>query len=206
MDAGRRSIDTIVLAAGLGRRFGTDIPKPLALLHGRPMVVETIDRLIQGGAERIIVVVGHGANAVRQAIADASSLPSERVSIVENRSYRSGLASSFRAGINAVDPEAIGCLIHHADRPFVKPETVARVLASAGAGAQAVVPRFHRQPGFPVYISTELLASVRPTLLGDQGARRYLRGHEDVVTYLNVEDCGVAQDADTPADLERSVI
>ncbi|MBN1859634.1 nucleotidyltransferase family protein [Candidatus Bipolaricaulota bacterium] len=206
MDPGGKRIDTIVLAAGLGRRFGTTVPKPLASMHGRPMVVETVDRLRRGGAARIIVVVGHGADAVRQAVEDAFPFASTELAFVENSAYASGLASSFRAGIDAADAGAMGCLIHHADRPFVRPQTVARVLGVATGGAQAVVPRFRQQPGFPVYISTNLLADVRPTLTGDQGARLFLRAHEDIVTYLDVEDCGVVKDADTHADLERSMM
>lgn len=204
MDERGRRIDTIVLAAGLGRRFEGAALKPLTSVRGRPMVVETIDRLRRGGSTRIIIVIGHGAGAVREAIEQAFPRSEGRVAFVENRAYASGLASSLRAGIDAADPQAMGCLIHHADRPFVEPRTVADVLALAGEGTAVVVPRFHRRPGFPVYLSTAVLVDVRPTLHGDQGARRYLREHREVVTYLDVADRGVVEDADTPEDLERS--
>lgn len=204
MDAGRRRIDTIVLAAGAGRRFETSAPKPLAVVNGRPMVVSTIDRLRQGGAQRVIVVVGYGAGAVREAVEQAFPKHLDSFSFVENEAFTAGLASSLRAAIDAVNPASIGSLIHHADRPFVKPETVGQVLALAREGVRAVVPRFRRHPGFPVYLSVELLAAIRPTLQGDQGARRYLRAHEEDVTYLDVEDRGVVEDVDTQADLERS--
>jgi len=206
VDAGGRRIETIVLAAGMGRRFGGSSLKPLAAVHGRPMVVETLDRLRRGGAKHIVIVVGRGADAVREAIEHGFPQAGREFAFVRNRGYTGGLASSLRVGIDAADSDAAGCLIHHADRPFIEPCTVAHILAVAGGGAQAVVPRFREQPGFPVYISAEVLAAVRPTLRGDQGARRFLRAHDEIVTYLDVEDRGVVEDADTPADLERSLM
>ncbi len=204
MDAGRRRIDTIVLAAGAGRRFETAGPKPLAVVNGRPMVVSAVDRLRRGGARQMIIVVGHRADTVRETLEQAFPQQVNRLSFVKNRAFATGLASSLRTAIDAVDPASIGCLIHHADRPFVEPDTVARVLGLAWEGARAVVPRFRQRPGFPVYLSAGMLAVIRPDLRGDEGARRYLRAHEEDVTYLDVEDRGVVEDVDTRADLERS--
>src|SRR5690606_18208113 len=65
------STAAIVLAAGQGTRMKSKRPKVLHEVAGRPMVRHVVDALRRAGAERIIVVVGHGADLVRAALADA---------------------------------------------------------------------------------------------------------------------------------------
>lgn len=54
----------VVLAAGLGKRFGSDHPKVMALFHGRPLVQWVTDALRQSGIRRTIVVIGYHGEEV----------------------------------------------------------------------------------------------------------------------------------------------
>lgn len=54
----------VVLAAGLGKRFGPDHPKVMASFHGRPLVRWVTDSLKQSGIKRAIVVIGHHGEEV----------------------------------------------------------------------------------------------------------------------------------------------
>ena len=56
-----RMLEVIVLAAGRGTRMKSELPKVLHPIGGKPMVVCVLDTARQLGAERIHVVVGHGA-------------------------------------------------------------------------------------------------------------------------------------------------
>jgi bifunctional UDP-N-acetylglucosamine pyrophosphorylase / glucosamine-1-phosphate N-acetyltransferase len=58
----------IVLAAGKGKRMKTDLPKVLVPVHGRPMIEYVLDALARGGLQRVIVVVGHRADLVRETL------------------------------------------------------------------------------------------------------------------------------------------
>lgn len=49
----------IILAAGKGKRMKSDLPKVLNQLGGRPMVEYVVDAARAAGAQRIILVVGH---------------------------------------------------------------------------------------------------------------------------------------------------
>jgi len=49
----------IVLAAGHGKRMRSALPKVMHLLSGRPLVHYPIQRAIEAGATRVVVVVGH---------------------------------------------------------------------------------------------------------------------------------------------------
>jgi len=60
----------IVLAAGMGTRMKSDLPKVLFPVCGRPMIHFVLDALKQAGVGRILVVVGHRAEAVRTELAN----------------------------------------------------------------------------------------------------------------------------------------
>jgi bifunctional UDP-N-acetylglucosamine pyrophosphorylase/glucosamine-1-phosphate N-acetyltransferase len=60
----------IVLAAGQGKRMKSRLPKVLQPLLGRPMLAYPIDSAFGAGAERVVCVVGHGAEAVTSALSE----------------------------------------------------------------------------------------------------------------------------------------
>lgn len=62
----------IVLAAGQGTRMKSKLYKVLHPVCGKPMVRHVIDELKQIGADRIITVVGHGADEVKNELKDDS--------------------------------------------------------------------------------------------------------------------------------------
>lgn len=61
----------VILAAGKGTRMKSDLAKVLHLLEGRPLLAYSIDAARNAGAEKIVVVVGHQAQAVRELFADS---------------------------------------------------------------------------------------------------------------------------------------
>ncbi|MBR2779322.1 MAG: bifunctional UDP-N-acetylglucosamine diphosphorylase/glucosamine-1-phosphate N-acetyltransferase GlmU [Firmicutes bacterium] len=58
----------VILAAGAGTRMKSEKPKVLHEVMGRPMVSHVIAQVRAGGAENIIVVVGHGSEKVTAAL------------------------------------------------------------------------------------------------------------------------------------------
>jgi len=64
------ALEIIVLAAGLGKRMRSDLPKVLHPLAGRPLLAHVLDTARELAPSRIIVVHGHGGDAVREAFAD----------------------------------------------------------------------------------------------------------------------------------------
>ena len=59
----------VILAAGKGTRMRSSTPKVLHRVGGRPMIEWVVRAARQSGCERIVVVVGHGSEAVRSAVA-----------------------------------------------------------------------------------------------------------------------------------------
>src|SRR2546430_11523068 len=64
-------LDVIVLAAGLGKRMRSDLPKVLHSLAGRPLLAHVLDTARALAPRKIIVVNGHGAEQVRAAFPDS---------------------------------------------------------------------------------------------------------------------------------------
>ncbi|MBM4002107.1 MAG: glycosyl transferase family 2 [Planctomycetes bacterium] len=62
----------VVLAAGMGTRMKSDLPKVLFPVCGRPMVHFVLDALQRAGVTRTIVVVGYRSDLVRAELADRS--------------------------------------------------------------------------------------------------------------------------------------
>lgn len=76
----------LILAAGRGTRLGTRgevRPKGFLELGGRPIVEESIERLTNAGADRIVVVTGHLCNFYE----DLATRHSGRVETVHNPRY-----------------------------------------------------------------------------------------------------------------------
>ncbi len=63
-----RSLAAVVLAAGKGKRLASDIPKVLHPVAGRPLLWHTLQVVRAAKPDRIVIVVGHGAGDVRDAV------------------------------------------------------------------------------------------------------------------------------------------
>ncbi|HEX3031470.1 MAG TPA: bifunctional UDP-N-acetylglucosamine diphosphorylase/glucosamine-1-phosphate N-acetyltransferase GlmU [Bacillota bacterium] len=66
-------IQAVILAAGKGTRMKSSLPKVLHQILGRPMVQYVIDACTQAGVSKPILVVGHGAEQVREAVGDQAN-------------------------------------------------------------------------------------------------------------------------------------
>lgn len=58
----------IILAAGKSKRMQSELPKVLHAVCGRPMVEHVLDAARQAGATKLVVVVGHKAEEVEEAL------------------------------------------------------------------------------------------------------------------------------------------
>src|SRR4051794_20622545 len=65
------TLAAIVLAAGQGTRMKSAIPKVLHPLAGRPLVYYAVRAALDAGASEVVVVVGHGGDAVTRYLGTA---------------------------------------------------------------------------------------------------------------------------------------
>ncbi|MGA9836494.1 MAG: nucleotidyltransferase family protein [Gemmatimonadaceae bacterium] len=186
-------IAALVLAAGAARRFGS--PKLVQPVRGEPLVRASVERVLAAGPERTIVVVGHGATAVRRALAGLD------VQIVTNPRPDDGLSSSLRAGLAAVPSNAVAVLIALGDQPITHDEVIPALIARFGGNDVAIVaPKYSGDQGLPVVFSRAVFPELE-ALTGDRGARSVVEADPARVAYVEF-DFPMPPDVDTPGDLE----
>ena len=153
-----------MLGAGTSSRLGH--PKQLLPVDGRPLLQHVIDAAAESRLDEIVVVLGHRADEV----ADAIDLP-PHARRVSNPSYRDGQSTSVVAGLEACDGAAGAAAILVGDQPAMTAEIIDRVLAAFGAlDAPVIRPLFGGVPGHPVVVRRDVWRRWR-TLQGDTGGR-----------------------------------
>lgn len=191
-------ISAVVLAAGRSTRMGE--PKQLLRLGGRLMLEQTLENVRASGIDEVVLVLGFAAESIRCGI-PAPMLDGIRVVVNEN--YKSGMASSLRTGLAAVNPAMNAALIVLADQPFVRPETMRCILdLYRGSGKKIVVPFCKGKRGNPVLLNRSLFSEAM-RLEGDMGCRAIFANHADVMAYVEVDDPAILVDIDTREDFER---
>jgi molybdenum cofactor cytidylyltransferase len=181
----------IVLAAGAATRFGS--PKQLVRINGRPLLHAVIGRGVAVGGHAVIVVLGAYAAEL------APLLRHTPATVVINRQWQEGMASSLRTGIAALPGTAEAALVLLADQASVTADDLKRLVGSwRRQPTQIVAAQYGTTVGapaiFPRWCFNELGG-----LRGDQGARVLLRRHADRL--VRVPMASAAIDIDTPEDL-----
>jgi bifunctional UDP-N-acetylglucosamine pyrophosphorylase / glucosamine-1-phosphate N-acetyltransferase len=115
-------VQCVILAAGQGTRMKSDKPKVLHQIVGKPMVQYAIDSANSIGSLRPIVVIGHGAELVKQAIGD-------RVETVLQLPQL-GTGHALLQARDKIDPASETVLVLYGDTPFIGAETLQRLLAA----------------------------------------------------------------------------
>jgi len=188
------NVHAVLLAAGRSSRMG-GANKLMALFQGKPLVRRTAERVLASKSESTVVVSGHQASRVRDALAGLD------IPVAHNADFASGLASSLKVGISALPEDAAGALIVLGDMPEVLPADLDRLIeAFERAGGRAVVRATHDgKRGNPVILPRSLFAAVAH-LEGDTGARHLIESEGVDVVDIEI-GAGAAVDVDTPEAL-----
>jgi molybdenum cofactor cytidylyltransferase len=186
-------IAALVLAAGLSSRMGSN--KLLQEWRGKPLLRWAVEAALASDASPVIVVTGNEAAKVETALKGLD------VRFVHNSDFRSGLASSLKTGIAAVPDSADGAIVLLGDMPEINASVIDRMIAAfSPADGRAICIAIHeRRRGNPVLWSRAFFPEIA-TLSGDEGARRLLAQHEELVCEIDA-DSGVLRDIDTPEAL-----
>ena len=173
-------------------------PKGLLRLDDRDTFVTRIVRTFRdAGIRDVVVVVGHEAVAVREAV-EASGLAFRTVL---NPDYERGQLSSLIAAVNAVDrPGVDGMLLALVDAPLFAASTVHALVQRFDATHAPVVRAVRgNEHGHPVLIGRTLFDAIRaadPII----GAKPIVRANASPLGDVPVEDAGAFLDIDTPDD------
>ncbi|TIO54060.1 MAG: 4-diphosphocytidyl-2C-methyl-D-erythritol kinase [Mesorhizobium sp.] len=187
-------VDIVLLAAGRSSRMGGP-NKLLALFDGKPLVRRTAERALGSKAASTIVVTGHQRERVR------SALSGLKVTLADNPDFADGLASSLKAGIARVAPDAAGAMIVLGDMPGVSSHDLDSLIdAFRRSSGRAVVRAAHLgKRGNPVLLPRSLFSAVAH-LEGDTGARHLVEAEG-----LDVVDVEIGQSASIDVDTREAL-
>jgi len=147
-----RPLSAVVLAAGEGTRMKSALPKVLHPMCGRPMLLHVLAALAQLPLEKIVVVVGHGADTVMAATQE-SYRGDVKVEFVEQRTRRgTGDATSVALTAFAEELDAEDdIIVVTGDAPLLRAETLAHLAREhrlADAAASLLTARMPDPTGY----------------------------------------------------------
>lgn len=188
-------ISAVLLAAGMSVRMGR-ANKLLLPVRGEPMVRRVASAIVASVAAEIVVVLGHEAPAVREALA---GLP---LSFVMNPDYAKGMTGSIQRGVAVCGAAAPGFMICLADLPDLLAEEYDQLIQAflarlAADPACIAVPEFEGKRGNPVLFSAAhkaaILAHTEP-----EGCRSLVQAQRAHLFPLRMDTPHCLHDIDTP--------
>jgi molybdenum cofactor cytidylyltransferase len=186
-------IGALVLAAGLSSRMGTN--KLLQEWRGKPLLRWTVEAALASDAHPVIVVTGNESKKIEDALHGLD------VQFAHNRDYRNGLSTSLKAGLAALPESADGIAVLLGDMPEVSTNLINRMISafSPPDNRMICIATHEHRRGNPVLWGRMFFPEIAE-LTGDEGAKKLLRAHEDLVCEIET-DGAVLRDIDTPEAL-----
>ncbi|AEC21285.1 glucosamine-1-phosphate N-acetyltransferase / UDP-N-acetylglucosamine pyrophosphorylase [Pusillimonas sp. T7-7] len=138
-------LNIVILAAGLGKRMQSNLPKVLHPLAGKPMLAHVLDNARALSPDRIIVVVGHGAERVKQAFSDQPDIE------FVLQSPQQGTGHAVQQAVPALlenGGQDDATLVLYGDVPLVQTATLQGLLAARKGGMAVLTEQLPDPTGY----------------------------------------------------------
>lgn len=122
----------ILLAAGEGTRMNSDTPKVLHRIGGAPIFAHALASASDLDGHRVIVV-GHGGAAVAKAAQDI-----DPDILIAEQPEQKGTAHAVTMATDALADAGGDTFMLFGDTPFIRPQTLEKMQAARGSGADIV--------------------------------------------------------------------
>jgi molybdenum cofactor cytidylyltransferase len=188
-------IGAVILAAGMSSRMGET--KQLICLGENTLLEQVLEIVRSSRVDEIVLVLGHQAETIKKRVRI------KNLKVVINESYQQGMGTSLRTGLAALSSGTNAALIVLADQPFVRAETLDRLIDQyEQSGAQIAIPIYKGFRGNPVLLGRSVFPEVM-ALTGDIGCRAIFGNHVEGIVKVLVDDIGILLDLDTKEDVEK---
>ncbi|MGH9754650.1 MAG: nucleotidyltransferase family protein [Blastocatellia bacterium] len=189
-------ISGLVLGAGASSRFGK--PKQLLPFRGGTLLGWVINQAERAaGLDEVIVVLGRAADEIREKVIFGNA------KVVENPIFGDGCASSYHAGIGALDPRSDAIMILLGDQPGVDPETINRVADEWRRGdGRIALASYQGRKGHPMLFARPLFDKL-VGLHGDKAAWKLVDANLELVRVIPF-DRPFPEDINTVEDFQRA--
>lgn len=168
----------------------------MAPFAGKTLMETTLSGLRGAPVDETIVVVGDDTEELGEVCEPYG------VRVVENLDWNAGMSTSVGTGLQVLGPEVRAAVFLLADQPLVGTEAVSRLVEAFEKGADVAVATYDGAPRNPVLFAREVWPLVGRELSGDEGARRFIRQHPELVTEVPCDSVADTADVDTVEDLK----
>lgn len=189
-----RPVAGIVLAAGSSTRMGRN--KLLLDLEHEPLVHRAVRAAGEAGLEPLVVVLGHEAERVREAI---RGLPCR---LVVNEEHARGVRLSLQKGLREVPPETPAAVVILADMPFVTAAMIRALVERYRDGGRLLVVSQYGEVNAPPTLYDRSLFPELLTMTGEGCGKQVVRRHLPEATVVDWPEAALS-DVDVPEDYER---
>jgi bifunctional UDP-N-acetylglucosamine pyrophosphorylase/glucosamine-1-phosphate N-acetyltransferase len=121
-------LNIVILAAGMGKRMQSERPKVLHTIAGQPMLFHLIKTARSLNPDRLIVVVGHGQDQIRAALADQPDI------LFADQTPQLGTGHAVMQAADLLVPGDGATLVLYGDVPLVQVPTLQALLAASDGG------------------------------------------------------------------------
>ena len=175
--------------------------KALLPWRGQTLLRHQVAALRDGGADGVVVVLGHRAGELSPLLDELDG-----VSWTLNPDYLKGKTTSIKAGLSALDPDAVDeILLLNVDQPRAAAD-VARVLEVHRASDCVItVPEYLGKGGHPIALSASLLPELLAIDEESQGIKAVVRRHPALVHRFPLDNPEILLDLNTPEQYRAAV-
>ncbi len=133
-------VTVVLLAAGQGTRMKSDLPKMLHPVCGQPIVFHALAAAKAASTETPVVVIGHGADAVRKALGQAARC------VVQEQQLGTGHAVLQASSLLKDQTDYV--LVTYGDMPLLRAETLQKLVEvqQANPGPLTMLTVVHDNP------------------------------------------------------------
>ena len=137
-------LNVVILAAGMGKRMQSSQPKVLHTIGGQPMLTRVINTARSLSPDQLIVVVGHGEQAIRQACEGQPDL----TFVSQWPQLGTGHAVAQAAALLKTGQENSATMVLYGDVPLVQTDTLQALLAASDNGLALLTEEVQYPQGY----------------------------------------------------------
>jgi len=185
-------ISSILLAAGQSKRMKGE-NKLTKKFRGVSLIKHSVKNILASTVDELIVVLGHQKEIIEQLIDK-----NEKIKLVFNKDFESGMASSIKTGVNHLSKNTEAFFICLGDMPLVNFNIYNQLIQSRNQ-KDILVPTYKGQQGNPVLFN-KLMKTKIMNITGDTGAKKILELNKDKILKLEINDQSIIQGFNTQKD------
>lgn len=191
-------IAAILLAAGESSRMG--VPKPLLPWQGTTLVAYQVVQLKNAGVDPLVVVVGHQAERVLDALAGFYG-----IMVRVNPDYQLGKSTSIRTAAECLPSDAAAVIIQAVDQPRTSLMLRRLISAHFESGQHISVPVHLGRRGHPPILSSMVMPELASVDEETMGLRAVMKRHAGRTNEVVFDGADVLLNLNTPEEYRRAL-